>query len=119
MSRTPASYAGRAGRPWREVCARVYTEETHCWLCGDLVDPTLPARHPRARSADHLVQLQHGGHPTRRANLRLAHVGCNAARGNRLRHVPAEACACSTGQSCGVLMPDSPRGWVSIDTHSV
>ncbi|SEF34379.1 hypothetical protein SAMN05421837_107350 [Amycolatopsis pretoriensis] len=119
MSRTEATRAGRVGRAWREVSSRVYAEETHCWICGDYVDPRLHPRHPRARSADHLIQLSHGGHPTRRAGLRLAHLGCNSARGNRLRAVALGDCACQHGRPCAPLASHQPRGYVAVDASSV
>lgn len=113
---TRARTAGRAGRPWRTVQAQVYREETHCWLCGDWVDQTLPAQHAKARSADHLRQLQHGGQPHTRSNLRLAHIGCNSGRSNRLRGLTPDQCACTLGQPCGRLQP---RGWISVDATQV
>jgi 5-methylcytosine-specific restriction endonuclease McrA len=111
--------SGRDGRPWRTVSAQVYSEETHCWLCGRYVDQRLPATHRMSRSADHLIQLQHGGPPSERTNLRLAHLGCNSARGNRLRHIPKQRCACITGRPCGVLNPRRPRGYVAVDAGQV
>lgn len=119
MSRTAATRAGRVGRPWREAATRVYSEESFCWLCDEYVDQALHSKHPRSRSADHLVQLQHGGHPTRRGNLRLAHLNCNSARSNRLRGVDREDCACTLGRPCAVLVPAQPRGYVDIDPTTV
>jgi 5-methylcytosine-specific restriction endonuclease McrA len=119
MSRTEASRPGRVGRPWREVSAQVYAEETHCWLCGRYVDQRLDPRHPRSRSADHLRQLQHGGVPTDRANLRLACRGCNSGRSNALRGLPVERCACSVGRPCAVLVPEQKRGFVALRTSEV
>lgn len=81
---------GRRGRPWRRLQAQVYATETHCHLCGQWVNPNLPSRHPQARSVDHLIPLSRGGHPLDRDNARLAHLGCNARRGNdtpRSRHM--------------------------------
>lgn len=115
MSRTLASRPGRVGRPWREVSARVYREESHCWLCGHWVDPSLHPRDRMARTADHLVQLCHGGHPTRRDGIRLAHMACNTARSNTLRLLTIDQCACSVGLPCAVLNPVAKRGYVSID----
>lgn len=116
MSRTQT--AGRVGRPWREASARVYREETHCWLCGEWVDQTLRAKHPYARSADHLHQLQHGGHPTARQGLKLAHIRCNTARSNRLRYLSREECACSRGLPCAALEPRD-RGLLVVDATAV
>lgn len=75
-----ADRRGRTGRPWRRLQAQVYLEETHCWICGEYVDQTLPPRTSRSRSVDHLVRLADGGAPLDRANCRLAHYGCNCGR---------------------------------------
>src|SRR6201996_1005426 len=119
MSRTAANMAGRTGRAWREVSARVYREETHCWLCGHWVDPSLYPKDRMARAADHLIQLQHGGRPTDRANLRLAHCACNTARSNRLRGLSVDRCACSLGQPCAVLNPEAKRGYVALSLEEL
>lgn len=74
---------GRAGRPYRRLCAQVYREETECWLCGDPVDPDLRWPHPRSRSLDHIVPISLGGSRLDRSNARLAHLDCNTIRGNR------------------------------------
>lgn len=97
----------------------MYAEETHCWLCGRYVDQRLPATHPRSRSADHLVQLQHGGHPTQRQNLRLACLGCNSGRSNALRGLAPQDCACSHGLPCARLNPNYKRGLVTVDLSGV
>ena len=55
-----------------------------CALCPDgrPVVLGLRARHPDGPSLDHIRPLSLGG-TDNLANLRLAHFGCNAARGNR------------------------------------
>lgn len=113
---------GRVGHRWREAQKPVFEQESHCWLCGEYVDQRLSAQGPLARlsrSVDHLVQLQHHGDPYRREGLRLAHLGCNAARSNRLRNIPIEQCACSHGMPCALLNPAQPRGWVELDPSEV
>jgi hypothetical protein len=72
-----------------------------------------------SRSADHLIQLQHGGDPLARRNLRLAHLGHNAARSNALRNITREQCACSMGLPCAVMDAGTPRGYVELDPSSV
>lgn len=111
---------GRSGRPWERVKAIVYREETHCWLCGHWVDQTLHHQEPMARSADHLVQLAHGGNPLARTNLRLAHRRCNTIRGNKLRHVKQDHCACSQGQPCAppLTAQRTPRS-LSVDARKI
>ncbi|MFF7966748.1 HNH endonuclease [Streptomyces sp. NPDC007903] len=76
----------RSGRPWRALQARVFAEETDCWLCHRWVDQTLPGTtHPMARTVDHVVPLWLGGEPLDRANCRLAHRRCNTIRNNQVR----------------------------------
>ena len=115
MSRTVASHPGRVGRPWRTVSAQVYREEAHCWLCGAPVCQALPPRARMARTADHLIQLQHGGDPLARTNLRLAHLRCNVIRSNRLRGIRRELCACSLGLPCAALRPRQARGYLTTN----
>jgi 5-methylcytosine-specific restriction endonuclease McrA len=69
---------------WRVVRAHVLAEESMCWLCKGVKFVNTP-RHPLSRSVDHVVPLVEGGRPFDRRNLRLAHYGCNAARGARGR----------------------------------
>lgn len=61
----------------------VYKSSDVCWLDGEPVDWTADPRSPRAPSVDHVVPRSRGGDPFDLANCRLAHYGCNAARGNR------------------------------------
>lgn len=75
----------RNGRPWRRMQRQVFAEETHCWICYQYVDQTLPAGEPRSRSVDHVHALRDGGPPLERNNCRLAHVGCNSVRSNQAR----------------------------------
>jgi len=115
MARTAASHPGRVGRPWRTVSAQVYREESVCWLCGAPVCQALPRGARLSRTADHLVQLQHGGDPLARTNLRLAHLTCNVTRSNRLRGLPIAECACSLGLPCAALRPRQARGYLATN----
>jgi 5-methylcytosine-specific restriction endonuclease McrA len=81
---------GRTGRPYRRLCAQVWAEETHCWVCSKWVDQTLPPQHPLSRTLDHVVPLSEGGPPVDRQNARLAHRACNTARSNRRRARPRD-----------------------------
>lgn len=69
----------RSTARWQRVRLRVLREETVCWLCGE-ADFVAVARHPRSKSVDHVQALANGGLLTARANLRLAHFGCNARK---------------------------------------
>ncbi|MDQ1205046.1 hypothetical protein [Microbacterium sp. BG28] len=82
----------RSGRPWQTVRQVVFAEETHCHICKQLVDKSLPYRdartgkvNPQSKSVHHLDP-----HPTKetvaiRSRLRLAHVGCNSSFGDGSR----------------------------------
>lgn len=53
-----------------------------CWLCRRRIDPKLVAPHPLAASVDHVVPQSEGVDHSP-ANLRAAHMLCNALRGAR------------------------------------
>lgn len=74
---------GRTGRPWRRLARRTLRDNPVCWLCGQLIDLTLPATHPMSGTADHVQPLSRGGAERDPGNLRPAHRRCNSARGNR------------------------------------
>jgi 5-methylcytosine-specific restriction endonuclease McrA len=76
------------GHRRRKVRAQVLREETHCWLCGELVDKTLPAGLPGSPEVDEIVPVSLGGSPFDRSNCRLSHRIHNQQRGNGLRHLP-------------------------------
>ena len=71
-----------------KIRAQVLREETHCWLCGDKVDTSLPPRTPSSPEVDEILPVSLGGDPIDRKNVRLAHRLCNQKRGNKL---PQEA----------------------------
>lgn len=73
-----------AGRTWRRLQAQVYASTDTCWICGKPVQFGAHPRSPAAPSVDHVIPRSLGGDPLDLANLRLAHLGCNSARGNRL-----------------------------------
>lgn len=70
------------------------TYGTTCYLCREPIDMAAPPRTRRAFSVDHLTPRSKGG-SNDLPNLRPAHFGCNASRGNRpirsRRHVVSEA----------------------------
>ncbi|MFD7609705.1 HNH endonuclease [Streptomyces sp. NPDC059828] len=53
-----------------------------CHICQKAVDPGLVWPHSMSPSLDHVVPLSKGG-PHEPRNVRLSHVRCNTARGNR------------------------------------
>lgn len=74
---------GRKGRPYRRAQAQCFAEETDCYFGDGPVDQTLAnVRSPRARSVHHLVPPDLAPELANdRANMRLAHLGCNAKYG--------------------------------------
>lgn len=84
ICRRSPSKAGdpRGTRAWRALRERVFQEETHCWRCHIYVDQSLPARHPRSRTVDHLDPIGLGGAGVPdRSRVRLACWSCNSRRG--------------------------------------
>lgn len=51
-----------------------------CQLCHRRVDMRLKARHPMSPTIDHVIPISDGGDDTR-ANVQLAHFGCNSSKG--------------------------------------
>lgn len=52
-----------------------------CGICHRKVDRRKQYPHPMSPSLDHVIPLSHGPHTY--ANVRIAHLRCNVARGNR------------------------------------
>jgi hypothetical protein len=75
------------GHRRRQLRARVLREEDTCWLCGGLVDKSLPPNDPMAPELDEVQPVSLGGSPYDRANVRLSHRLHNQQRGNGLRHM--------------------------------
>ena len=79
----------RGGRPWARKCAVIYAEEVECWICGHLVDFSLPyldrlgKENPGYRSVDHIIPIALGGTDDR-SNLKLSHLICNKLKKDML-----------------------------------
>ena len=56
---------------YRKARAQLLARSTTCWICG----------RDGADTADHVVPLIEGGHPTSLLNMRPAHQRCNSSRG--------------------------------------
>lgn len=54
-----------------------------CRLCSETVDPLISWPNPFSASLDHRIPISKGGHHTR-VNVQLAHLGCNARKGDRI-----------------------------------
>ena len=73
-------------RDYRRAAARLRQQNNACWICGEDIDLDLPYTDARSFTADHVAPVSLGGH--RLGELRAAHRGCNARRGNRVVRVP-------------------------------
>ena len=69
------------GHRRNQLRARVLREETHCAICGEEVDVSLPHGLPGSPEVDELLPVSKGGDPLDRANCRLTHRTCNRQRG--------------------------------------
>lgn len=63
---------------WRDIAER---DGWRCRLCGKRINRRLVFPHVGSPSIDHVVPLSLGG-PHTRANVQLAHLGCNAKKNN-------------------------------------
>jgi hypothetical protein len=77
------SRAGELTRPdiWRYKIAE--RDGWRCGICGMPVSPTARYPDPLQATLDHILPVSRGG-SNDPSNLRLAHMGCNRSRGNRM-----------------------------------
>lgn len=61
-----------------------------CGVCGERVDAALTSPDPMSASLDHVIPLAHGGAHVG-SNVQLAHMICNARKGDRLNSRPMAA----------------------------
>lgn len=64
---------------------RIYATQTICALCGKPVDFSLRYPNPMAKSIDHIIPINRGGHPSDISNLQLAHWCCNRKKADKLQ----------------------------------
>lgn len=74
MPSRPEIAAMRKSWGYRKARAQLLAQSTTCWICG----------RPGADTADHVVPLAAGGHPTSLLNMRPAHHRCNSKRKDNL-----------------------------------
>lgn len=75
---------GWAEREYRKNRKIIIAREEVCALCGLPVDKHLKFPHPRSATADHIIPVAKGGHPSALANLQLAHLNCNQLKAAKL-----------------------------------
>lgn len=82
---------GVVGREWEKARAKVKARREPCWICGHPIDWDAAPRTRWSFSVDHVIPRSKGGDPYAQSNLRTAHYGCNASKGNgtkRMRKAP-------------------------------
>lgn len=63
--------------------ARMRAQNAACHICGQPIDYSLTADHPRSFVADHVIPLAKGGRDEQ-DNMRAAHRDCNSTKRARL-----------------------------------
>lgn len=63
---------------------KLFATEDTCAICGKRVDMTIKYPHPLSATADHIIPLNKGGHPSDMANLQLAHFQCNRLKSDKI-----------------------------------
>lgn len=66
---------------------KIIMSQNICGICGQPVDKTLKWPHPYSATADHIIPISKGGHPTDIENLQLAHNRCNRMKWDNLQRV--------------------------------
>lgn len=90
----------------------IYATQNVCAICGQPVDMSLRYPHPMARSVDHIVPINRGGHPSELSNLQLAHWACNRAKADKLQKDP-EGGAVVPGKLISNRNLPQARDWAS------
>ena len=62
----------------------LYATQSYCAICGKPVDFSLKFPDPMSPTADHIIPISKGGHPSSLENLQLTHLGCNLRKGEKL-----------------------------------
>jgi len=79
--RRRAAKRGKPSEPY--TLAEIAERDRHrCQLCRRKVNMTLKAPRPKSPTIDHVIPIADGGDDTR-ANVQLAHFGCNSSKGAR------------------------------------
>ena len=85
MGREDLNYRrGRSGAPLARVKADVYATETHCCICGEEVDKTLPHLNPVTGKVNRRSKtIEHTDIYNNPYDVHLAHWECNVSKGGR------------------------------------
>ena len=71
----------RGTAAYKRLRAQQRAKRLPCWLCGRAIDYDAPPRSRWSFSLDHVAPLMYGGAILDPANVRSAHLSCNARRG--------------------------------------
>lgn len=77
---------------------RILMSQDICYICGRVVDKTLPPDNPLSPQVDHIIPLARGGSPSDISNLALTHKVCNNKKSDKL---------------IGERTDESPRQWTT------
>lgn len=86
-----ANLRRRNGHRRDQLRRRVLAHYTHCALCGEPVDKTLPYTDPGAAEVDEITPVSLGGDPLKWSNVQLAHRRCNQAKSNHTEPAPSSS----------------------------
>lgn len=83
MKKEREDHRGKHKQAYERNKKIIFTTQTVCGICGKPVDMTLKYPHPMAKTIDHIVPIDKGGHPSDLSNLQLAHFTCNRWKSNK------------------------------------
>lgn len=78
----------RSSTRLQRLRAAVMAEETHCHICGDEIDRSLPGTHVDGPTLEHLIPVRTPEgiwHIFSRDHVALAHRRCNCGEGDRIQ----------------------------------
>ena len=75
-----------------------------CALCGLPIDYSLQFPDPWSFTADHIIPIAKGGHPSALDNLQPAHLRCNTVKKNKLALTPDDINRLRLEQGCTELV---------------
>lgn len=59
-------------------------QDLPCAICGREIDYKLKYPDPMSASADHIIPISKGGHPSDFDNLQITHLCCNISKSNKI-----------------------------------
>lgn len=90
MPAKPTSNNDYTSRTYRKHTKKLRkSRDTHiCWICGDIIDMSLPHTNRMSFTADHVDPTSLGG--SLLGEIRPAHRSCNSRRGNDVGPTPRQ-----------------------------